>query len=58
MKIQMHLLSKNEWKKKFTDAGFETKIKQIKDLKNRKKWKREFGTLFLIGKKSAQQSSN
>ena len=51
MKIQMHLHSKKEWKKLFVDAGFETKSKQIKDLKSKKKWKREFGTLFIIGKK-------
>lgn len=58
MKIQMHLHSKREWKKIFKNAGFETEIKQIKDLKNRKKWKREFGTLFIIGKKPERQSSN
>ena len=29
----------------------ETKTKQIKDPKSRKKWKRDFGTLFIIGKK-------
>ncbi len=58
MKIQMHLHSKQEWKKFFKDAGFETKTKQVKDLKNKKKWKREFGTLFIIGKKPERQSSN
>ncbi|MFB5612031.1 MAG: class I SAM-dependent methyltransferase [Nitrosarchaeum sp.] len=58
MKIQMHLRSKQEWKKFFKDAGFETKTRQIKDLKNKKKWKREFGTLFIIGKKPKRQSSN
>ena len=58
MKIQMHLHSKREWKKIFKNAGFETEIKLIKDLKNRKKWKREFGTLFIIGKKPERQSSN
>lgn len=51
MNMQMHLHSKKEWRELFTDAGFETKTKQIKDLKNRKKWKREFGTLFIIGKR-------
>ena len=58
MKIQMHLHSKQEWKKFFKNAGFETKTKQVKDLKNKKKWKREFGTLFIIGKKPERQSSN
>jgi len=52
MKIQMHLHSKKEWKEFFQKAGFDVKTKQIKDLKNKKKWKREFGTLFIIGIKS------
>ena len=51
MKIQMHLHSKKEWKAFFKNAGFQVKTKHIKDLKSRKKWKREFGTLFIIGTK-------
>ena len=51
MKIQMHLHSKKEWKKFFQDVGFAVKTKHIKDLKNAKKWKREYGTLFIIGTK-------
>ncbi|MFB5597420.1 MAG: class I SAM-dependent methyltransferase [Nitrosopumilaceae archaeon] len=51
MKIPMHLHSKTEWKKFFKDVGFKTKTRQVKDLKNRKKWKREHGTLFVIGEK-------
>ncbi len=51
MKIQMHLHSKKEWKKFFQNAGFLVKTKHIKDLKNAKKWKREYGTLFIIGTK-------
>ena len=51
MNMKMHLHSKKEWKEFFIDAGFETKTKQVKDLKNKKKWKREFGTLFIIGTK-------
>jgi ubiquinone/menaquinone biosynthesis C-methylase UbiE len=51
MKIQMHLHSKKEWKKFFQNTGFSVKTKHIKDLKNSKKWKREFGTLFIIGTK-------
>ena len=31
--------------------GFKTTTKQIKDTKHRAKWKREFGTLFVTGKK-------
>ena len=52
MKIQMHLHSKKEWKGFFKNAGFNVKTKNIKDLKNKKKWKREYGTLFIIGTKS------
>ena len=51
MKIQMHLHSKKEWKTFFHNTGFEVKTKQVKDLKSRKKWKREFGTLFIVGTK-------
>ena len=51
MKIPLDLRSKKEWKKMFDGVGFKTKTRQVKDLTNRKKWKREFGTLFLIGKK-------
>ena len=51
MKLKMHLFSKKEWKNLFQDVGFEVKTKHVKDLKNKKKWKREFGTLFIIGSK-------
>ena len=52
MKIQMHLYSKKEWRKLFQEVGFVTKTKHVKDLKNKKKWKREYGTLFIIGTKN------
>jgi len=51
MKVPMDLRSKTEWKKMFNEAGFKTTTKQIKDSKHRAKWKREFGTLFITGKK-------
>jgi len=51
MKIQMHLHSKKEWKEFFKSAGFITHTKQIKDLKGNEKWKKELGTLFIIGTK-------
>jgi len=51
MKIQMHLHSKKEWREFFQNSGFTVKTKHIKDLKSAKKWKREFGTLFIIGTK-------
>jgi len=52
VKLKMHLLSKKEWRDLFSNAGFKTQTKQIKDKTSRKKWKREHGTLFIIGKKS------
>ncbi len=52
MKVPLDLRSKAEWKKMFEDAGFKTKTRQVKDPANRKKWKREFGTLFVIGTKN------
>jgi len=36
----------------FRAAGFNTTAKQVKDTKHRAKWKREFGTLFVIGEKT------
>lgn len=51
MKIPMDLRSKKEWVQMFKDIGFQTKTNQIRDPKSYKKWKREFGTLFIIGKK-------
>jgi ubiquinone/menaquinone biosynthesis C-methylase UbiE len=51
MKIQMHLHSKKEWREFFKNTGFDGKTKHVKDLKNKKKWKREYGTLFIIGTK-------
>jgi len=35
----------------FNEAGFKTTVRQVKDSKHRAKWKQEFGTLFVTGKK-------
>jgi SAM-dependent methyltransferase len=51
MKIPMDLRSKAEWKKMFKEVGFKTTTKQVRDTRHRAKWKREFGTLFIIGEK-------
>ena len=51
MNLPMHLLSKAQWKKLFKENGFEVHLKQIRDPSNKRKWKREFGTLFIIGTK-------
>jgi len=47
----MDLRSKTEWKKMFGKIGFKTSTRQIKDPENKAKWKREFGTLFVVGQK-------
>ena len=52
MNIPMDLRSKKEWKQMFEDVGFTVKTRQIKDPQSSKKWKRELGTLFVIGTKS------
>ena len=51
MAVPMDLRSEKEWKKMFKDIGFSTRAKHVLDTKNKLKWKREFGTLFVIGKK-------
>ncbi len=51
MKIPLDFRSVKEWKRLFINAGFNVKTKKVRDPNNRKKWKREFGTLFIIGKK-------
>ena len=51
MKIPMDLRSKSQWKKMFEKIGFTTKTKQVKDLTHKSKWKRDYGTLFVIGEK-------
>jgi len=51
MKIPMDLRSKKEWKEMFEKIGFKIKLKQIRIPNSAKKWKREVGTLFIVGKK-------
>ena len=51
MNVPMDLRSEKEWKKMFKEIGFSTRIKHVTDPKNKSKWKREFGTLFVIGRK-------
>lgn len=51
VKLKMQLLSKKQWRDLFSKTGFTTKTKHIKDKTSNKKWKREYGTLFIIGKK-------
>ena len=51
MNVPMDLRSEKEWKKMFQESGFNVKSMHIVDAQNKSKWKRDFGTLFLIGKK-------
>ena len=51
MNIPMDLRSEKEWKQMFRNIGFITRSKHVTDQKNKSKWKREFGTLFVIGRK-------
>jgi SAM-dependent methyltransferase len=52
MNVPMDLRSEKEWKTMFRKVGFATSSKHVTDSKNKSKWKREFGTLFIIGRKS------
>jgi len=52
MNVPMDLRSEKEWKKMFREIGFKTRSKHVTDPKNKSKWKREFGTLFIIGRKT------
>ncbi len=51
MGIMMHMYSKNEWRELFKNAGFDTKIRHIKDKTAKELWKQSMGTLFITGKK-------
>ncbi len=51
MDVPMHLLSRREWLETFRGAGFQARTRRVKDAKSAKKWRREFGTLFIIGTK-------
>jgi 2-polyprenyl-3-methyl-5-hydroxy-6-metoxy-1,4-benzoquinol methylase len=51
MNIPMDLRSEKEWKMMFKNTGLSTRSKHVTDLKNKSKWKREYGTLFVIGRK-------
>lgn len=58
MKIPMHLKSIKEWTRSFENIGFRVKIYQIKNPSGNRKWKRDIGTLFIIGTKPDTKSSN
>ncbi len=49
MNLRMHLFSRRRWRRLFEEAGFEAKTVTVKDKADRKRWKREAGTLFITG---------
>ena len=51
MAVPMDLRSEKDWKNMFKEIGFKTTTKHVLDPNNKSKWKREYGTLFVIGKK-------
>jgi len=51
MNLKMDLRSKNDWYEMFQNVGFKTQIKQIVDKFDTTQWRREIGTLFVIGTK-------
>ena len=51
--IRMHLLSEAEWRKLFRAAGFRTSSRHVTDPRDRRKWRRELGTLFVTGTRPA-----
>lgn len=51
--LRMHLYSRREWRGLFRNAGFRAKTMQIRDMYHKSRWKREFGTLFITGRRPA-----
>ena len=58
MDLHMHLYSKKEWVRIFKDAGFQVRTRQVKDMHDKRRWRREYGTLFIIGKRPQRKYSN
>ena len=54
MNLDMHLLSRKQWRRLFEGAGFKVRTALIKDKADRKKWKQELGTLFITGTKPSR----
>lgn len=49
--LPMHLLSRGQWIEMFEGAGFSTQTRQVCDPSSPERWKREQGTLFIVGSK-------
>lgn len=50
--LPMHLLSRRRWKKTFEEAGFEARTVSVRDPSSPEAWKRDMGTLFVVGYKN------
>ena len=57
MGITMHLYTKKEWRRLFADAGFDTRLRHIRDPAAREAWRRKAGTLFVTGIKNPQSAA-
>ena len=49
--LPMHLLSRRQWKRTLGGAGFEVRTRSARDASSDLAWKREMGTLFVVGSK-------
>lgn len=49
--LPMHLLSRRQWRVLFEDAGFSASTRSVRDPSSPERWKRENGTLFIVGSK-------
>lgn len=47
--VPMHMMSRRQWRRVLEDAGFEARTRSARDASSRERWKRETGTLFIIG---------
>lgn len=47
--LPMHLLSRRQWRGVLEGAGFTVRTRSVRDASSRERWKREAGTLFIIG---------
>lgn len=51
MDVVMHLYSREQWRRLFAKAGFSARTRLVPDAAGNTRWKRELGTLFVVGVK-------
>ncbi|CAI9831227.1 MAG: class I SAM-dependent methyltransferase [Nitrosopumilus sp.] len=54
--IRMHLLPEEGWLSMFEEAGFRASSRHVTDPDDRRKWRRELGTLFITGTRPARKA--